>query len=198
MFKNTDKSFYLVRKILNVVYFVLMIASFITGIILIVCSVQTLPDYYYGATTYVDIGFLISGILTMLLGPVLWQFDWLITDMIFNSILDVKNIRNASYGLSVQELPAPLFMKKLKNRDANTNDVPDYEKLKEYKSLFDEKVITQEEFDEIRRKILGKKDNKVEAIDYDIMQVKKLKALLDENIITEEEYNEEKSKILKK
>ena len=197
MFKNTDKSFYLVRKILNVVYFVLMIASVITGIILISCSVKTFTDYS-GTYAYVDFGLLISGILTMLLGPVAWQFDWLITDMIFNIILDVKNIRNASYGLPAEELPAPLFMKKLKNRGANTNDLPDYEKLKEYKALLDDKIISQEEFDEIKEKLIGKKEKKNTSKDDKISKVRELKNYLDEKIITEEEFNEEKSKILKK
>lgn len=198
MFKNTDKSFYLVRKILNVVYFVLMIACVIFGIILIALSNQTgySGNMYGGAIIYTDFSYIISGILCIILGPVLCQLSWLVTDMFFNHMLDLKNIRNANYGLPAVELPAPLFMGRLKKQDEKEN-LNVYEKLREYKLLLDEKIISQEEFDEIKAKLIEKKSSKAKYQDDKISKVRELKTYLDEKVITEDEFNEEKSKILK-
>ena len=187
MFKSNDKSFFMIRKVVNVVYFILMCASVVAGIVMMASSTYT-DKYGY---VYIDWGIVIAGLLIMLVGPILIQFGWIVTDAIFNIIMDVKIIRNATLGAEVPELPAPLFAKK---RDKN-NSVNVYEKLKTYKDLCDESAITQEEYEGIKNDLLKKSDNGFED---DITKIKKLKCYLDEGLLTNDEFVAEKSKILKK
>ena len=190
MFKSNDKSFFMIRKIVNVVYFVLMCITVIAGIVMMASSSQTYTEYGY-TYSYIDWGIIIAGLSIMLLGPILIQLGWIVTDAIFNIIMDVKIIRNATLGAEIPELPAPLFAKK---RDKN-NSVNVYEKLKTYKELCDESAITQEEYEGIKNDLLKKSDNGFEG---DIDKIKKLKRYLDEGLLTNDEFVAEKSKILKK
>ncbi len=190
MFKSNDKSFFMIRKIVNVVYFILMCVAVVAGIVMMASAKET-GTYYGDSYTYINWGILIAGLLTMLVGPILLQLGWIVTDAIFNTIMDVKIIRNATLGAEIPELPAPLFAKK----HEKNNSINVYEKLKAYKNLCSEGFITQEEYETIKKDILKKTDSGLES---NIDKIKKLKVYLDEGLLTEEEFEKEKSKILKK
>lgn len=191
MFKKNDKSFNMIVKITNVVLFVLMCVSVLIGIVMIALSFKA--DDFYGI--YVNFGTLFGGIAAIILGPILIQFIWLLFDMAFNAILDVKLIRNAEYKnqTSAQELPAPIFRKGTKEKEGDKYEA--YKKLKEYKELLDETVITKDEYDLIKAELMSSVEEKTDST---INQVKELKKLADEKIITEQEFVNEKAKILKK
>lgn len=195
MFERNDKSLNLVRKIINVTLFVLMCVSVIAGVVLIAMSFQVEK---YSEEMIINFGTLIGGILAIILGPILLQIVWLVFDMKLNSILDVKIIRNAQYGLPAGELKAPLFFNRGKSKEIGVEVTDAYEKLRKYKALCDESVITVDEFEQIKCELLNKNVEKEYSIDEDIEKVKKLKSYVDDKIITEEEFAKEKSKILKK
>ncbi|MBO5852034.1 MAG: hypothetical protein J6R29_06860 [Clostridia bacterium] len=194
MFKNNDKTFYMLRKFVNVCYFVLMCLAVLAGIIMMASSFYTYSRGGYSYTA-VEWGLFIGGILTMLLGPVVLQCGWLLTDIAFNMVFDVKIIRNAISGEELPKLPAPLFTKK---KEENGNYAGAYEKLKMYKSLCDEGILTVLEYDELKRELLNKNTIEKKDFESDIDKVKKLKTYVDEKVLTEEEFAIEKSKILKK
>lgn len=191
MFERNDKSLKLVRKIVNVVLFVLMCVSVIVGIALISSAFNTTGKIVNFVT-------LIIGICTMILGPIILQLVWLNYDIKFNALLDLKIIRNAQFHLPAGELKAPLFFDKIKNKGNDIKIADVYEELRKYKSLCDESVITVDEFEQIKGALLNKNAEKECSIDEDIAMVKRLKSYVDDNIITEEEFAKEKSKILKK
>ena len=146
--------------------------------------------------TEVEWGTFIIGLVIMLLGPVFLQFGWVIADAIFNIIFDVKIIRNGVCGASLPELPAPLFAGKKKAKSENVVDA--YEKLKMYKALCDDEVLTKQEYDQLKKELLNKSVGANKDFESDIDKVKKLKVYVDENVLTEEEFAAEKSKILNK
>ena len=194
MFKSNDKSFFMIRKIVNVMYFILMCAAVVTGIVLMASSVYSYTQS--GRTyTYLDWTMFIFGIVTMILGPVLLQLFWLISDAVFNIVFDVKIIRNATCGVEMPKLPAPLFARKNKCKEVGV-DV--YEKLKMYKNLCDEGVLSAAEYEEIKKDLLNKNAADNQSFSSDIEKVRKLKAYVDEVVLTSEEFATEKSKILKK
>lgn len=152
MFKSNDKSFYMIRKFINVVFFVLMCIAFLSGIIMMASSFY-LVNRYNASYIDCDIGMLFAGIGTMLLGPVVLQFFWLITDVCFNIVFDVKIIRNAVCRAEIPTLPKLLFNKKKRN---NENYVDAYEKLKMYKELCEEGVLSETEYNDIKKDLLNK------------------------------------------
>ena len=168
----------------------------IAGIIMMASS-NKIASYDGNTFSYFNFANFFIGLVLFLLGPVIFQLVWLGLDVKFNALLDVKNIRNAGYSLPAEEFPAPLFFNK-KAKDTDKNNLEAYEKLKKYKLLYDEKVLTDEEYENIKNEILGKNQGNKEALDKDIDKVKKLKAYVDDKIISEEEFVAEKSKIFKK
>ena len=194
MFKVNDRTFYMLRKFVNVLYFVFMCVAVLAGIIMMASSFYTYESGRYSYTA-VEWGLFIGGILTMFLGPVLLQFGWLLTDVAFNMVFDVKIIRNAICGEEMPELPILTFAKKKEYKDTY---IGSYEKLKMYKSLCDEGILTTAEYDELKRELLNKNSIEKKSFESDIDKVKKLKAYVDEKVLTEEEFAIEKSKILKK
>ena len=194
MFKSNDKSFFMIRKIVNVVYFVLMCACVVAGIVIMASAKETY-NTVYSTGTRINVETIIIGLLIMLLGPVFIQLGWLVTDAIFNMVLDVKIIRNATIGAETPKLPAPLFAKKT-NGEICKVDV--YEKLRAYKELCNEGVISQEEFEGIKNNLLKKNSTESEVFASDVEKIKKLKTHFDEGLLTEEEFEAEKSKILNK
>lgn len=196
MFKTNDKSFYIIRKFINWALFILMCIAVIAGIIMMSSSFYTVTPKY--GSSYVDMDAILffSGLLTMLLGPVILQFNWLLIDAFFNFLFDVKIIRNATSGAPIPELPAPILFRKKKESDNVVVDA--YEKLKMYKALCDEGVLTEAEFNDIKRDLLNKNVAEKQSFESDIDKVKKLKVYLDEKVLTEQEFVAEKSKILKK
>lgn len=202
MFEKSDKSLYLLRKITNVAIFVYMFVIVILGIVLICTSFYEVyvPGSGFSKAYYkteVNVGTLIGGILSILLGPILMQLIWLGCDLKFNSLLDIKNIRNAQYGMPAVEFPAPLFFNK-RNKKSDKNVLGVYEELKRYKALLDENALTIEEYEQIKSKLLLNNKGADENIENDIDKVKRLKQYFDDELLTEEEFIAEKSKILKK
>ncbi len=174
-----------------------MCISLIAGIVLICTSFNKVQVADYGYMTVINFGTLIGGILTILFGPILLQLVWLGCDLKFNTLLDIKNIRNAQYGMPAVEFPAPLFLNK--SNKINDNNVLDvYEKLKRYKALLDENALTVEEYEQIKNELLGNNKSADKSIENDIDKVKRLKQYVDDKVLTEEEFVAEKSKILKK
>lgn len=66
--------------------------------------------------------------------------------------------------------------------------------LSQYKDLVNEKIVTEEEFDELKRNLLANGDNKVNSLE----DLKKWKKALDQKIITEEEYASVKASVFSK
>ncbi len=194
MFTKNDKSLFLIRKIINVVTIIVMCICVIAGIVLIALS---FGENAKGASVFY-VGTFISGICTLILGPIFTQFTWLLLDMKFNSILDLKIIRNAQFGLAAPELPCLCMVKRCKGQTLVHGDMSTYDILKEYKTLVDEEVITKDEFDEIKSQLLNKEISKENQVESTIDKIKKLKSYLDEEVISAEEFEKEKSKILKK
>ncbi len=192
--KKNDNSLNLIRKITNVTLFVLMCLSVLTGIVLIAIS--------FGSNSwggmYVNVATLFGGIGSIVLGPVLLQLIWLSTDVAFNFILDVKNIKNAQLGLPTNELSAPLFHKNCQKAVGIDNVYSVFEKIKKFKLLLDEGIITEEEYVEIKNELLNKKEKVGSKFDKDIVKIKQLKTYVDEKILSKEEFDDEKNKILKK
>lgn len=197
MFETNDKSLNLLRKIVNVAIFVAMCVCVIIGIVLIAMSFS-MVEYsgYMGKYLSINPIALVSGVCTLLLGPVVCQIVWLLTDVYFNTLFDIKLIRNAQCAseLNLQKLPAPLFRKSVKESEINSLDV--YKKLKDYRILVEENVITEDEFTQIKSNLMA--NSRESATDSTISKAKELKKLADQKIITEEEFASEKSKILKK
>ncbi len=190
MFKKNDKSLFIVRKVVNVAIFVLMCACVICGIAVIASAISG-PSYYLVAN-------IIIGVVVLLGGPIFLQILWLIIDVKFNALVDIKLIRNATYNQEEVLLPAPLFHKNKKEEDVITNGMEVYEKIKKYKLLLDEKIITTEEFEDIKSRLLLKPATVESCIDSSIKKVKVLKSYADDNIISAKEFEEEKAKLLKK
>ena len=191
MFKNNDKSFNLIRKITNVAIFVAMCVCVVMGIVLIAMSFPTV-DYGYGAELIINPITLLSGIFTLLLGPVVCQLIWLALDLYFNALLDIKLIRNElCKEEAMQELP--VLFKKM-NRENDVDNVSIYKKLREYRALVEESVITEDEFAQIKTSLMSNAKTETDSV---ISKAKELKKLADEKVITEQEFANEKSKILK-
>ena len=66
--------------------------------------------------------------------------------------------------------------------------------LTQYKELVNEKIVTEEEFEELKKNILANNETKVSNIE----ELKKWKKALDQKIITEEEYANVKTAIFTK
>lgn len=74
-------------------------------------------------------------------------------------------------------------------RDCGSDVVSD---LAAIKALKDEKIITDEEFDSMKKNIFNNSNSEISSID----DLKKYKKLLDQKIITEEEYTQLKKSII--
>ncbi len=66
--------------------------------------------------------------------------------------------------------------------------------LSQYKELVNEKIVTEEEFEELKKNLLANKETKISNIE----ELKKWKKALDQKIITEEEYATIKADIFTK
>ena len=84
------------------------------------------------------------------------------------------------------------FVKSKDNNYTKTFDV--LEALNNYKNLADEKVLSDEEFNELKANILASSNCKAKTID----DLKKWKKAVEQKIITEEEYNSIKADIFSK
>ena len=83
------------------------------------------------------------------------------------------------------------FVKKGKKASNSVSGSSLLDELIRYKEMQQEKVLTEEEFSDIKQKIFDSCDNKIGSID----DLKKWKKLLDQQVITEEEFSKIKADI---
>lgn len=195
MFKNNDKSLFLLRKIVNVALFISMCLCVIAGVVMISLCKTIVGSTQY-IREYVNTGMIIGGVLTMILGPIICQIVWLLVDLKFNAILDVKLIRNSCYNINGEQSLSYLFFKNKKSTVVDSISI--FEKLKQYKELYDANILTEAEYEQIKAELLNKNICENTKFSNAIKEVKKLKTYVDEKILTEEEFSVEKAKILKK
>ena len=82
----------------------------------------------------------------------------------------------------------------VKNGKGNCPSGDPIQVLSQYKDLVNEKIVTEEEFDELKRNLLANGDSKVNSIE----DLKKWKKALDQKIITEDEYASVKASVFSK
>lgn len=135
MFTKNDGIYYFWKKFNDVISIILTCVSVIAGIIL-----ACLKDYL-----------LVYGLLLIFLGPLFILLQWAILKLLFSFLQDIKYIRNKLY----------LNDNESKNGGENVNatvetpyEVDQVAKIEQLKSLLDAGVITREEYDQQKKKIL--------------------------------------------
>ena len=135
MFTKNDGIYYFGKKFNDVISIILTCVSVIAGIIL-----ACLKDYL-----------LVYGLLLIFLGPLFILLQWAILRLLFSFLQDIKYIRNKLY----------LNDNESKNGGENVNatvetpyEVDQVAKIEQLKSLLDAGVITREEYDQQKKKIL--------------------------------------------
>lgn len=135
MFTKNDGIYYFWKKFNDIISIILTCISVIAGIIL-----ACLEDYL-----------LVYGLLLIFLGPLFILLQWAILKLLFSFLQDIKYIRNKLY----------LNDNESKNGGENVNttvetpyDVDQVAKFEQLKSLLDAGVITREEYDQQKKKIL--------------------------------------------
>lgn len=135
MFTKNDGIYYFWKKFNDIISIILTCVSVIAGIIL-----ACLEDYL-----------LVYGLLLIFLGPLFILLQWAILKLLFSFLQDIKYIRNKLY----------LNDNESKNGGENVNttvetpyDVDQVAKFEQLKSLLDAGVITREEYDQQKKKIL--------------------------------------------
>lgn len=135
MFTKNDGIYYFWKKFNDIISIILTCISVIAGIIL-----ACLDNYL-----------LVYGLLLIFLGPLFILLQWAILKLLFSFLQDIKYIRNKLY----------LNDNESKNGGENVNttvetpyDVDQVAKFEQLKSLLDAGVITREEYDQQKKKIL--------------------------------------------
>jgi hypothetical protein len=135
MFTKNDGIYYFWKKFNDIISIILTCISVIAGIIL-----ACLENYL-----------LVYGLLLIFLGPLFILLQWAILKLLFSFLQDIKYIRNKLY----------LNDNESKNGGENVNttvetpyDVDQVAKFEQLKSLLDAGVITREEYDQQKKKIL--------------------------------------------
>lgn len=135
MFTKNDGIYYFWKKFNDVISIILTCVSVIAGIIL-----ACLKDYL-----------LVYGLLLIFLGPLFILLQWAILKLLFSFLQDIKYIRNKLY----------LNDNESKNGGENVNttvetpyDADQVAKVEQLKSLLNAGVITQDEYEQQKTKIL--------------------------------------------
>ena len=135
MFTKNDGIYYFWKKFNDVISTILTCVSVIAGIIL-ACL-----EYYL----------LVYGLLLIFLGPLFILLQWAILKLLFSFLQDIKYIRNKLY----------LNDNESKNGGENVNntvetpyDADQVAKVEQLKSLLNAGVITQDEYEQQKTKIL--------------------------------------------
>ena len=138
MFEKNDKLLSIARVILNVVTWIGIIGGILTGIIL--CCIDS---------------YLLSIGLSLLFAlPVFSALSWLVLRLILNFFCDVKLIRNKLYETDNDNLSPFLTYSNTPFTPTPAENGNTMEQLLQLKKLLDSGVITQEEFDVEKAKIL--------------------------------------------
>lgn len=160
MFKKNDKTFILLRKIVNIALFVMMVASVISGVVLMLMSFQQVSSYYGPRMVFSPISFF-TGLGVTIVGPVFFQFIWLLTDVGFNAMLDVKIIRDVTCGNEPSVTRLPYLFRINASEDASQSVGADFSKNKQYsellkyKELYDQGAITESEYTFFKQQLMS-------------------------------------------
>ncbi len=160
MFKKNDKTFILLRKIVNIALFVMMVASVITGVVLMLTSFQQVGNYYNSRIVFNEVTFF-TGLGITVAGPVVCQLIWLLTDVAFNAMLDVKIIRDVTCGNEPSIKQLPYLFRTNANEDAGQSVGADlsknkqYSELLKYKELYDQGAITESEYTFFKQQLMA-------------------------------------------
>ena len=138
MFERNDKQLLTVRIITNVVTCILVIVGIIVGIVLSA------------------LGMLEIGLPILFVVPFLSWLMWVYVRLHLSHLCDIKLIRNKLYGVDNDNLKV-FLEKKLSEEEIEELkrvEMQNTEKLIKLKSLRDSGVITEEEFQQEKEKIL--------------------------------------------
>ena len=138
MFEKNDKQLLTMRILLNVVTFIFVLAGIISGIILLVNDSIAL------------------GLVMLLLVPFLSWLMWVVARLFLTYLCDIKLIRNKLYGVDNDNLKVFLEEKQTPEQIAEQKRVAtqNAEKIEKLKTLRDSGVISEEEFQQEREKLL--------------------------------------------
>ena len=143
MFEKVDKPLSILRTLNNVLAWIGIIGGALSGIVLC-CMDSPL--------------FLTIGLCLLFCLPICSAISWLLVRVILNYLCDIKLIRNKLYNVGNDSLEAFLSSSKSAFRETDTYNATDSrsatEQLYTLKKLLDSGVITQEEFDVEKAKIL--------------------------------------------
>ncbi len=142
MFKNHDKNLELVKKITKYLFIVadaLLSLSLLIWGIMLCCQSWTIA----------------IGILMIIIGiPVInavYFYTWMLNNLMFDNMYDIKLIRNKLYGADNATLGLPIAAPSVKEQVAGVDTFAEIKKIKE---LLDAGIITEEEFAEMKKKFL--------------------------------------------
>lgn len=101
MFQKNDKSLINARWITLTCIILLLIAAVAAGVVLCALAFdQTILEGLYGeGAPPVDLTLFISGIVIILVFPLLCVFAWTFANLRFTQMFDLKLIRNKLYGI---------------------------------------------------------------------------------------------------
>lgn len=138
MFERNDKQLLTVRIITNVVTWIFAIAGIIVGIVLSA------------------LGMLEIGLPILFVVPFLCWLMWVYVRLHLSHLCDIKLIRNKLYGVDNDNLKVFLEEKLSEEEieELKRVEMQNTEKLIKLKSLRDSGVITEEEFQQEKEKIL--------------------------------------------
>ena len=138
MFEKNDKQLLTVRIITNVVTWIFAIAGIVVGIVL-------------SALEMLDIGLPILFVV-----PFLCWLMWVYVRLHLSHLCDIKLIRNKLYGVDNENLKVFLEAKLTEEemQEQKRVETQNAEKIARLKSLRDSGVITEEEFQQEKEKIL--------------------------------------------
>lgn len=138
MFEKNDKQLLTMHILLNVVTFIFVLAGIISGIILLVNDSIAL------------------GLVMLLLVPFLSWLMWVVARLFLTYLCDIKLIRNKLYGVDNDNLKVFLEEKQTPEQIAEQKRVAtqNAEKIEKLKTLRDSGVISEEEFQQEREKLL--------------------------------------------
>lgn len=138
MFERNDKQLLIVRILLNVVTWIFVLAGIVVGIVLSA------------------LGMLEIGLPILFVVPFLCWLMWVYVRLHLSYLCDVKLIRNKLYGVDNDNLKVFLEEKLSEEEieELKRVEMQNTEKLIRLKSLRDSGVITEEEFQQEKEKIL--------------------------------------------
>lgn len=138
MFEKNDKQLLTVRIITNVVTWIFAIAGIVVGIVL-------------SALEMLEIGLPILFVV-----PFLCWLMWVYVRLHLSHLCDIKLIRNKLYGVDNENLKVFLEAKLTEEemQEQKRVETQNAEKIARLKSLRDSGVITEEEFQQEREKLL--------------------------------------------